>query len=151
MTDNVPQYKSDGLEIYEWPQPVCEIVDRESRDLVSIRTPEDAKALRASLAKFIQITDRCDLGPMTKRCLTESTATEKLFVELKELRNDYMQIPDKDTADVTEMIEKVLQGVEQFYYLVPRYDHPGDANLLRVAPVDTIALPIAQLWADVNS
>lgn len=151
MTDNAPQYKSPGLELYEWPQPICEIKDPTTGAIVGIKTDEDAKALRASLNKFIQITDRCDLGPMTKRCLTESTATEKLFDELRELRNDYMQIPDKDTADVTELIEKVLQGVEQFYYLVPRYDHPGDANLLRVAPVDTIALPIAQLWADVNS
>lgn len=57
MTDFKPQYQSDRLEIFEWPQPICELRDPVTGHIVSIRTPEDATAVARSLKQFLSITN----------------------------------------------------------------------------------------------
>ena len=54
-----PSYDGDTICIHEWPQPMCEIYDKRTRQYVSVRTPKDAEALLDSLARFIaSIPDR---------------------------------------------------------------------------------------------
>ena len=52
MTDFKPVYESDLIKIFEYPQPICAIVDK-NRGVVDIRTPEDAKAAISSLISFL--------------------------------------------------------------------------------------------------
>lgn len=52
MTDFKPFYESDRIKIFEYPQPICAIVDKH-HGCVEIRTPEDAKAVMQSLAAFL--------------------------------------------------------------------------------------------------
>lgn len=54
MTDTKPQYESDNIKIFEWPQPICEIYDKDKGEYILIRTPEDAKAIIRSLAAFLK-------------------------------------------------------------------------------------------------
>lgn len=52
MTDFKPAYESDNIKIFEYPQPICAIVDK-NHGVVDIRTPEDAKAVIQSLISFL--------------------------------------------------------------------------------------------------
>jgi hypothetical protein len=54
MTDNKPQYESDNIKIFEYPQPICAIVDK-NHGCAEIRTPEDAKAVILSLVEFLNV------------------------------------------------------------------------------------------------
>lgn len=53
MTDTRPQYESDNIKIFEWPQPTCEIYDKSLNSYIHVKTPEDAKAIMISLAAFL--------------------------------------------------------------------------------------------------
>lgn len=52
MPDFKPFYESDLIKIFEYPQPICAIVDK-NHGVVDIRTPEDAKAVIQSLIAFL--------------------------------------------------------------------------------------------------
>jgi hypothetical protein len=52
MTDNKPQYESNYIKIFEYPNPICAIVDK-NHGCAEIRTPEDAKAVILSLVAFL--------------------------------------------------------------------------------------------------
>lgn len=54
MTDFKPAYESERIKIFEYPQPICAIVDK-NHGCVEIRTPEDAKAVIESLWKFLNV------------------------------------------------------------------------------------------------
>ena len=51
---NKPQYESEDIKIFEWPQPACEVVDKGRKELVAIHSLEDAIALRDSMVAFIK-------------------------------------------------------------------------------------------------
>lgn len=53
MTDTKPQYESDSIKIFEWPQPICEIYDKSLDNYIHVKTPEDAKAIMRSLTAFL--------------------------------------------------------------------------------------------------
>lgn len=53
MKDTKPQYESDNIKIFEWPNPICEIYDKNNESWAHIKTPEDAKAIMRSLAAFL--------------------------------------------------------------------------------------------------
>ena len=50
---NDAQYESDQIRIFEWPQPMCEIIDKNNDGYVSVKTPEDARAIMHSMASFL--------------------------------------------------------------------------------------------------
>lgn len=52
MTDFKPFYESENIKIFEYPNPLCSIVDK-SHGCVQVWTPEDAKAIMQSLAAFL--------------------------------------------------------------------------------------------------
>lgn len=47
-------YESENIRFYEWPQPICEIYDKNLGGYVHIKTIEDAQALKDSLERFIK-------------------------------------------------------------------------------------------------
>ena len=48
-----PQYESNSIKIFEWPQPICEIIDKDNDGYVSVKTPEDARAIMKSMTAFL--------------------------------------------------------------------------------------------------
>ena len=50
-----PEYAGDEINIYEWPQPACEITDviDHGSSSVVVRSYRDAKALHESLSRLI--------------------------------------------------------------------------------------------------
>jgi len=52
MKDFILFYESDLIKIFEYPQPVCAIVDK-NHGCVEVRTAQDAKAIMQSLASFL--------------------------------------------------------------------------------------------------
>lgn len=59
MSSEGAAYKSDTLEIYEWPQPLCELVGIQDGKHVGIciRSPEDARAVISSLTSMLTVLD----------------------------------------------------------------------------------------------
>jgi len=47
------QYESQQIKIFEWPQPICEIVDKDNDGYVAVKTPEDARAIMKSMRNFL--------------------------------------------------------------------------------------------------
>lgn len=61
-------YKGADIIIYEWPGPVCEIVDPQQPDSIKIKSEEDAKMLIESLSRFLVV---CGGAPSKDRSLHE--------------------------------------------------------------------------------
>ena len=148
MTDNVPQYKSDKLQIFEWPQPICEIMDPESRAIVQIKDPADARAVRDSMNKFLHIVDPETVIAREQLKVGSSTI---LTCNLLELRDEYDSIATKWTGDTHDLIEQVLRKVEQVYFLSPKYVKEGDHITPLFAIDEPIDKSVADLWSAVNS
>jgi hypothetical protein len=148
MTDNVPQYKSEKLELYEWPQPICEIKDPTTGAIVGIKTPEDARAVRDSMNKFLHIVDPETVIAREQLKVGSSTI---LTCNLLELRDDYNAIDTKSTADTHDLIEQVLRKVEQVYFLSPKYVKEGEHITPLFAIDEPIDKSVADLWSAVNS
>jgi hypothetical protein len=49
-----PSYVGKDIKIFEYPQPIMEIVSEDGKHVVTVRTLEDAKAVLASANRFIQ-------------------------------------------------------------------------------------------------
>jgi hypothetical protein len=149
MTDTKPQYRSEGLQIFEWPQPQCEIMDPVSRDLVAIKTPEDARAVRDSMNKFLHLVDPETV--VAREQLKVSSGTI-LTCNLLQLRDEYMAIfGTDDREDTNDLIEQVLRKVEQAYHLSPKYVKEGDFVNPLFAVEEPIEKSVADLWSAVNS
>lgn len=148
MTDTKPQYHSEHIQIFEWPQPICEIMENVEFTSIQIKTPEDARAIRDSMNKFLHIVDPETV--VAREQLKVSSGTV-LTCNLLELRDDYMAIAGKDTADANDLIEQVLRKVEQAYHLSPKYIKEGDFVNPLFAVEEPIEKSVADLWSAVNS
>lgn len=51
---DVAVYKSEKIEVFEWPQPCCEIYCLKTKVGVAIRDKQDAVAVIESLTRFIE-------------------------------------------------------------------------------------------------
>lgn len=54
MNESAPAYESSDIEIWEWPQPCCEIVSKIAYGHIHIREASDAKAVIESLTRFLE-------------------------------------------------------------------------------------------------
>lgn len=52
-----PQYEGNNVDIYEWPNPMCELRDKDKGVCVTVRTKEDAESIVNSLREMIYIMD----------------------------------------------------------------------------------------------
>lgn len=155
MSDFKPQYRSERLEIFEWPQPICELRDPNTGQIVTIQTPEDATAVLRSLKQFLSITNP-KVTPMTEQEETAelkaiATAAEQsiTIVQLQELLDPFNSVEQK--AEASELIGKTLEIVQDQFYLVPKayVSMETQETATREAPEGTIEYDIAQLWAQV--
>lgn len=155
MTDFKPQYRSERLEIFEWPQPICELRDLSANTIVSIRTPEDATAVIRSLKQFLSITNP-KVATMTEQEETVelkaiATAAEQsiTIVRLQELLEPINSVEQK--AEASELIGKTLDIVQDQFHLVPKAYISTETEdvATREAPEGTIEYQLAQLWAEV--
>ena len=55
---DMARYDGTDIAINEWPQPACEITDKEADKSVTIRTAEDARAVIESLGRFLEVMEK---------------------------------------------------------------------------------------------
>lgn len=155
MTDFKPQYQSDRLEIFEWPQPICELRDPNTGQIVTIRTPEDATAVSRSLKQFLSITNP-KVNQMTEqqetaelKSIADGSIQSIVVVQLEELLHPYESLEQKD--DAADLIGKTLEIIQDQFYLVPKAYMSAETQEVatREAPEGTIDYQLAQLWAQV--